>query len=112
MRRNEFGPESLRLAESAAQSFPDSVKVRLYLGNLLLLNGKYAEAEREFGAVLSKEPGHVPARKNLAVLLENQGRRAEAAEQFREAAEGAKVGCPVSQALEAVPITLEASFAE
>ena len=34
------------------------------------------------------------------------------AEQFQEAAEAAKVGCPVSQALKAVPITLEATFAE
>jgi osmotically inducible protein OsmC len=32
------------------------------------------------------------------------------AEQFEEAAQGAKVGCPVSQALKAVPITLETSF--
>lgn len=32
-------------------------------------------------------------------------------EQFEEAANGAKVGCPVSQAL-SVPITLEASFTE
>ncbi|QGN57394.1 OsmC family protein [Nostocoides sp. HKS02] len=30
------------------------------------------------------------------------------AEQFEEAAQGAKQGCPVSQALAAVPITLEA----
>jgi osmotically inducible protein OsmC len=34
------------------------------------------------------------------------------AEQFQTAAEEAKVGCPVSQALKAVPITLEATFAE
>jgi osmotically inducible protein OsmC len=34
------------------------------------------------------------------------------AEQFQEAAEEAKVGCPVSQALKAVPITLEATFAQ
>jgi lipoyl-dependent peroxiredoxin len=34
------------------------------------------------------------------------------AEQFEEAAQGAKTGCPVSQALSAVPITLEASFDE
>ena len=34
------------------------------------------------------------------------------AEQFQEAAEGAKEGCPVSQALKAVPITLEATFTE
>lgn len=33
------------------------------------------------------------------------------AEQFEEAANGAKVGCPVSQAL-SVPITLEVSFTE
>ena len=33
------------------------------------------------------------------------------AEQFLEAAEGAKTGCPVSQALKAVPISLEAQFA-
>jgi osmotically inducible protein OsmC len=32
------------------------------------------------------------------------------AEQFEEAAQGAKTGCPVSQALSAVPITLETSF--
>ena len=34
------------------------------------------------------------------------------AEQFQEAAEGAKSACPVSQALAAVPITLEAHFTE
>lgn len=34
------------------------------------------------------------------------------AEQFSEAAEGAKTGCPVSQALKAVPITLEAELVE
>ncbi|WP_377643439.1 OsmC family protein [Oryzobacter terrae] len=34
------------------------------------------------------------------------------AEQFEEAAQGAKANCPVSQALSAVPITLEATFAE
>ncbi len=33
------------------------------------------------------------------------------AEQFDEAAQGAKLGCPVSQAL-SVPITLEATFSE
>mgnify|MGYP001209476394 FL=1 len=33
------------------------------------------------------------------------------AEQFQTAAEAAKAGCPVSQALAAVPITLEATFA-
>jgi osmotically inducible protein OsmC len=32
------------------------------------------------------------------------------AEQFQQFAEGAKVGCPVSQALKAVPITLETTF--
>jgi len=32
------------------------------------------------------------------------------AEQFEEAAQGAKTGCPVSQALSAVPISLETSF--
>jgi lipoyl-dependent peroxiredoxin len=34
------------------------------------------------------------------------------AEQFAKAAEEAKTGCPVSQALSAVPITLEATFTE
>jgi osmotically inducible protein OsmC len=34
------------------------------------------------------------------------------AEQFEEAAQAAKSGCPVSQALAAVPITLETSFTE
>jgi lipoyl-dependent peroxiredoxin len=34
------------------------------------------------------------------------------AEQFAKAAEDAKTGCPVSQALSAVPITLEATFTE
>ena len=34
------------------------------------------------------------------------------AEDFRQAAEAAKAGCPVSQALKAVPITLEARLAE
>lgn len=34
------------------------------------------------------------------------------AEQFEQAAEAAKIDCPVSQALAAVPITLEAHFTE
>ncbi|HET7399786.1 MAG TPA: OsmC family protein [Intrasporangium sp.] len=34
------------------------------------------------------------------------------AEDFQKAAEDAKAGCPVSQALKAVPITLEAHFTE
>ena len=34
------------------------------------------------------------------------------AEQFEEAAQAAKVGCPVSQALSAVPITLEVQFSD
>ena len=34
------------------------------------------------------------------------------AEDFRQAAEEAKAGCPVSQALKAVPITLQARLAE
>jgi osmotically inducible protein OsmC len=34
------------------------------------------------------------------------------AEQFEEAAQAAKAGCPVSQALAAVPITLETSFTD
>lgn len=34
------------------------------------------------------------------------------AEQFEEAAEGAKTGCPVSQALSSVPMTLEVTFTE
>jgi len=34
------------------------------------------------------------------------------AEQFEEAAQAAKTGCPVSQALQAVPISLHASLAE
>ena len=33
------------------------------------------------------------------------------AEEFQEAAEGARTGCPVSQALQAVPISLEATLA-
>ena len=32
------------------------------------------------------------------------------AEEFQQAAEGARTGCPVSQALSAVPISLEATF--
>jgi osmotically inducible protein OsmC len=34
------------------------------------------------------------------------------ADQFREFAENARTGCPVSQALKAVPITVEATFTE
>jgi osmotically inducible protein OsmC len=34
------------------------------------------------------------------------------ADQFRDAAENARTGCPVSQALKAVPITVEATLAE
>ncbi len=45
----------------------------------------------------------------LSVLAKVPGMSAEA---FGEQAEAAKVGCPVSQALSAVPISLTASLAE
>lgn len=45
----------------------------------------------------------------LSVVAKVDGLNAES---FRTAAEGAKTDCPVSQALQAVPITLEARLAD
>src|SRR5207244_2389958 len=81
--KQDYSARSLELGRAAARDFPDSSKVHLYLANLLLLNNRLAEAEPEFRWVLARDPGHLPAHKNLAVLYERMRRPDEAAREYQ-----------------------------
>jgi hypothetical protein len=67
--------EARRRAEAAAAAFPDAVGPRLALSRAMLQEGRdWATAERALREVLALDPGHAEARRNLEVLLRQQGR--------------------------------------
>jgi tetratricopeptide (TPR) repeat protein len=80
-----YDAESLRLAREAAGRFPASLACKLYLANLLLIQGDAGASEELFRQVLAAEPNNVPALLNLGQALKRLGKAPEAAEQFRRA---------------------------
>lgn len=54
-------------------------------GNILMGQGRFAEAERHFRIATARNPGYSEAFNNLGVSLLRQGRPADAVEQFRQA---------------------------
>jgi Flp pilus assembly protein TadD len=78
-----------RSEESVAQAIvatsPDSHVGRNNLGNVLLNQGKIAEAEIQLRESLRSKPTYFLAHNNLGIVLWKQGRDAEAEAEFREA---------------------------
>ena len=78
-----------RSEESVAQAIvatsPDSHVGRNNLGNVLLNQGKIAEAEIQLRESLRSKPMYFLAHNNLGIVLRKQGRDAEAEAEFREA---------------------------
>ncbi|HET9766616.1 MAG TPA: tetratricopeptide repeat protein, partial [Thermoanaerobaculia bacterium] len=64
---------------------PASADAHYQLGIASLLDGDAVAAERELRRVLELSPRHVRAMNDLAVLLRDAGRTAEAAELLRRA---------------------------
>jgi tetratricopeptide (TPR) repeat protein len=72
--RREFGA-ARRVLEEAAARFPREVQPRLALSRVLLQEGRdWEAAERALRDVLRLDPGQAEARRNLAVLLKQQGK--------------------------------------
>jgi Flp pilus assembly protein TadD len=62
----------------AARLNPGDADTRVNLGNLLLMTGRFEQAEREFRAALASSPEHAMAHNNLGLLLTRIGRAGEA----------------------------------
>ena len=54
-------------------------------GNILMMKGRFAQAERHFGLAADRHPGYAEAFNNLGVSRAQQGRAAEAVEPLRRA---------------------------
>lgn len=66
---------------------PDNNMAQNVLGALAYRRGELADAEKLYRSALAADPSFALARTNLALLLKDQQRFQESAEQFREAAE-------------------------
>ncbi len=66
---------ALRAYAAAARRWPSVPVVHFALANALAAQGRSAEAERALERTLELDPGHVPARNNLAELLAKRGCR-------------------------------------
>jgi glycosyltransferase involved in cell wall biosynthesis len=72
--RKEFAAARARL-ETAIDRFPAALSLRVTLTHALLKGGSDpAAAEAAIGEVLARDPGNAQARRNLEVLLREQGR--------------------------------------
>jgi tetratricopeptide (TPR) repeat protein len=79
MGRKEY-PAARQLLEAAIAQAPRELPPRVVLSHCLLQEARDgAAAERALRNVLGLDPDHAEARRNLAILLEHQGRPAEAA---------------------------------
>jgi Flp pilus assembly protein TadD len=86
--RTFFWNAAWKTEESVAQTIvatsPDSYLGHNNLGNVLLNQGRFAEAERELRKSLRLKPDYFLAHNNLGGALKNQGRYLEAETEFRE----------------------------
>ena len=81
--RGEYSEAALNLAERAVRNLPESPKPRFFLGSLILVRGRAAEAIGHLEWVIKREPRHLQARLNLANAYLTMSRREEAAREFR-----------------------------
>jgi len=69
--------------EALVAENPSDAQARNDLGNLLVLDGRSADAEEAYRNALELTPGLASAHYNLGLLLAQRGDRKEAAEQFQ-----------------------------
>ncbi len=67
-----------------AQASPHSARAHSNLGNLLMNEGRGAEAVIHLREALQADPNFAPAHYNLGIVLERQGKVTEAAEQYQQ----------------------------
>ena len=71
----------------AVAADPDNLEARYYLGRVWFTLNRFAEAIKEFRAVLQRDPQHVKAQNNLGQALEGQNDTAGALAAYRRAVE-------------------------
>ncbi len=77
--RQEF-PAARQLLDETIARAPEVVWPRVVLSQVLLQEGRdWAAAEQALRQILAREPSHIEARRNLAILRQQQGRAAETA---------------------------------
>lgn len=81
--RSDYSPAALSLAERASRLLPASPKPRFFLGSLLLVHGRPAEAIGHLEWVVRREPRHLQARLNLGNAYLSLSRGEAAAREFR-----------------------------
>lgn len=82
--------------EKAKKEKPMDAKTHLELGVLFYINGMYDDAEREFRTAIELNPDYSIAYYNLAILLQETGRKKEAESEFKKAEDlesGISGGC-------------------
>ena len=72
--------------QAAVMRWPEDPDFQVGLGNVAYRLGDLERSRRSFEQVLMREPGHVPARNNMANVLLKEGRLIEAKIQAMEAA--------------------------
>jgi Flp pilus assembly protein TadD len=72
--------------EEAVRLEPESVRLRLDLGNLLMSSGNTSQAEREFRTVIGQEGENGEAHLALGAILSHDGRGTEAQTHYEIAA--------------------------
>jgi tetratricopeptide (TPR) repeat protein len=73
--------------DRAAQLEPNSPERPWFLGQLLAAEGDIQEADRAYRTALALDPSFVPARRELALMAEREGRRADAIADWRRIAD-------------------------
>ena len=83
--KRDFTPETLALARQVAAWFPNSQKVRYYLGNLELIDGSAEKAVELLEPLAQAQPKQAGLQMNIGQAYARLGRRAEAAAAFQRA---------------------------
>ena len=83
LQRNQVWADEFALWQDAAVKGPLMLKPHLRLGDALVHQRRFAEAESAYQRAIALRPHHPGARNNLGYLYKQQGRWREAEEQFR-----------------------------
>ena len=83
LQRNPVWADEFSLWQDAAVKGPLMLKPHLRLGDALVQQQRFTEAEEAYQRAVALRPNHPGARNNLGYLYKQQGRWREAEEQFR-----------------------------
>lgn len=80
-------PKALATQQEIVASDPANAAAQVDLGNLLLLDGKTAEAEAAYRQAIAVDPASVNGHFNLGLLLQQRGENLDASREFKRVIE-------------------------